>query len=346
MPFPDHRRATAWLWITILLLLGIPDASAWEYHPEAGTPLHTSYTAAQSGVASYNTQMAEDRAGNLYVANDRGVMKFDGITWSTLPATGLSQYTVGVAIDSAGRIWAAQMNSVGYYAITEQGEYVYTDLSESIRALPGSENFGQNWWLHCSGESTYLITSFNVLRWDGQSWRSWSFQTPRRILQSFVDGVLYIYSRGSGLYRLDGDQFTRLTKETPEVRSGIISILPDTGKGLLCVTVSNGLFHYRDQHFERFNTECDELINDPTATTYNAALHPNGTILLGTADHGILIVNADGQLVAPVETQNSAVLGIRIQSDGTIDLENRTNGSITVVLNMRAAPMDDPALRM
>ena len=188
--------------------------SAWGAQPQAGALSYTAYSA-EARRARFPARSPKIARGNLYIANEAGLLRFDGEHWSLLPASGQTAYVSSVAVDARERIWITSPKSIGYYARTTRGSHVYQDMTDSLRQLPDSADFGTFWKLYAHEEQLYLITTRHVLRWDGSRWDSWSFPEQRRLLPSWIDDTLYIHARGSGLFRFNEDAFELIADDSP-----------------------------------------------------------------------------------------------------------------------------------
>lgn len=283
----------------IALLLVWLLANAPFAHAEVENLIYNTYTTEEHGAGAITTQIAEDRFGNLLIANEAGLLKFDGENWIQMPATGQASYISSVAIDAKDRIWISSPQSIGYYTATANGTYQYSDITDSVNQLADSREFGTFWKLYTQGQSIYLITSTYVLRWDGHRWEQWHFEVDQRLLPSWVNNTLYIHARGIGVFRLSEGRFDLIADETPDVAPGIISIMEDTEGGLLCAAISNGLYHLKDGEFRIHETY------PITSQVLHARSTSNGRIALSTAEDGILTLNKSGQQINQVFNGNT-----------------------------------------
>jgi hypothetical protein len=94
--------------IIVFLSLGhSPALCAWESATETGALLYTTFNASDHGGGAINNNIAEDAYGNLFVANEAGLLKYDGVRWIRMPETGQGYYTTAVTIDAQNRIWTS-----------------------------------------------------------------------------------------------------------------------------------------------------------------------------------------------------------------------------------------------
>ena len=306
------------LWLPFSLgLLGLQTLCAWEHSPEAGAPLYQVFTPETHGGGVITNNLVEDRYGNLFFANEAGLLKYDGVRWMRMPETGHPYYTTSATIDAQDRIWISGLKHIGYYEADATGTYDYTDMTHSVMALPQAQHFAMFWQLYADGEQIYLITANYVLRWSGSEWKVWPpFKEERRVLPTWRDGSLYIYARGSGLFKLDGETFALVAQETPKVASGIISLPSESEKGLLCVTLRDGLVYLKDGQFVALPAELPPQLQKTSVV--HAEQCDDGTLLFCTLNQGILFINNQGQLIHQIHETGMAVYRLIIDRSGAV----------------------------
>ncbi|MEM6823028.1 MAG: hypothetical protein AAF558_13945, partial [Verrucomicrobiota bacterium] len=282
---------------------------------EVGELFHNVYSPEDHTGDQISNRISEDAQGNLYFANEAGLLKFDGEEWLRLPETGREDFTIGVMIDSRGRIWVAGYSFVGYYNVTPSGTLEFVDLTNTLPSFSSEKDFGIFWHLHEHEEEIFLISTYNVFRWDEPDWKTWRFDVPRRILPSAANDTLYIHARDTGLFMYEAGEFTLVAEDSAPVSGGIISVLEETTQGLLVATVSNGLFLLNDGEYEPLPTEIDALIKQPTNT--DAILLKSGNIALATND-GMAILDKNGTLVGELPIDSSRLYYLYQSKNGTI----------------------------
>ncbi|MGZ0657112.1 hybrid sensor histidine kinase/response regulator [Coraliomargarita sp. W4R72] len=272
----------------------------------------TAYTPDAHGGGATSTSIAEGQDGSLFIANESGLLKFDGVNWHRMPATGHTNYISSVAIDHNNLIWISSLTTIGYYALNSEGNYDYTDITHTIQKQSEGPGLGTFWKLYAENDKIYLITNELVLEWNGKQWKRRHFDVERRILTNWIENTLYVHVRGTGLFRLDNEDFTLIAKDTPEVASGIISIIESSDKGLLCATVDNGFHLLKDHKFISTDIEWR------TSQILHAELLRDETIAVSTTHDGIIIVDKKGGLIGQVNHDKSAVYNSLEHSSGSI----------------------------
>lgn len=280
---------------------------------QKASPFIEEYANEEHGGGSISSEiLQQDYSGTIFVANEAGLLKYDGETWSTMPATSHASLVTSATIDAEDRIWITGIGSVGYYDSDDYGRYRFNDVTESLSSLPESSDLGTFWKIRYFQNRIFLITSTYVLQWDNEQWKAWAFQDKRRILPSWHENDLYIHDRGTGLYRFSGNHFELLVPDTSAISSGIIATIDHTEKGHLCVTVSDGLFWLKDQKFIPSKFGMHE------ATITHASKLKNGDFAIGTADQGLKILDTTGVVKTQVSVNLKPIYKSLESSDGSI----------------------------
>jgi signal transduction histidine kinase len=89
-----------------------------------------------------NWRFAQDKKGVMYVANNDGVLRFNGEKWDLLDVPG-QHYAFSMAFDSRERLYVGSFNELGYFERDENGKYQYQSL---LHLLPDSQRNIKNVW--------------------------------------------------------------------------------------------------------------------------------------------------------------------------------------------------------
>lgn len=293
------------------------------------------YSNEDHGGGSISNSILEDSTGSIFLANEAGLLKYDGEAWIQMPGTNRESLVSSATIDTKNRVWIIGIGTIGYYESDDHGRYNYNDLTASVRALPESSDLGTFWEIRHFQDCVFLITSNYVLKWRDEQWKAWEFRVKRRILPSWCDNELYIHARGNGLFRFSGDQFEFLVPDTPEISSGIIGIVDQTERGLLCATVSNGLFWLKDRKFIPIKSDIHK------ATITHASKLKNGDLAIGTAEQGLKILDQTGALINQVSINQKPIYKCLESSHGSIWVVG--SGKVYAIKNRFIAITDENA---
>ena len=107
--------------------------------------------------------LAADASGNVWVATDAGLSRFDGRRWTTFTeADGLADDLIcSVAVDGQGRVWAGSLHGLARLDGQRWTRYQFAERGYRHAVAPD----GEVW---CTGSGGYLLARF-----DGQDW--WTY---------------------------------------------------------------------------------------------------------------------------------------------------------------------------
>ena len=103
--------------------------------------------------------LATDRSGNVWVATEVGLSRFDGQQWTTFTEAG---YPIcAVAVDDQDQVWAGSLDRLSRFDGQRWTGYQFEERGHHHAIAPN----GQVW---CTGSGGYLFARF-----DGQEW--WTY---------------------------------------------------------------------------------------------------------------------------------------------------------------------------
>ena len=107
--------------------------------------------------------VAADGSGNVWVATEAGLSRFDGQCWTTFAgADGLADdFICSVAVDGQGRVWAGSLHGLAQFDGQRWTSYQFEERGYRHAVAPN----GAVW---CTGRGGYLLARF-----DGQDW--WTY---------------------------------------------------------------------------------------------------------------------------------------------------------------------------
>ena len=127
-----HKSSTSgkvtfiWVILVVGLLFLVPGNL---YSQETGYKYFKNYTYKEYKHQPQNWDMVQDKSGLIYVANQAGVLIYDGVSWRV---KGIPDYVTvrSLAIDDVtGTVYIGGVGEIGYLEIDEKGVLQYKSLS-------------------------------------------------------------------------------------------------------------------------------------------------------------------------------------------------------------------------
>jgi diguanylate cyclase (GGDEF)-like protein len=233
--------------------------------------------------------MAQDRGGLLYFGGLAGVASYDGAWWRSVALPNESA-VFAVASGKGPEIAVGGIDELGWIGAGRNGALVYHSL---IPQLPAELRSTGDVRSICTTAEGFIFAADRVLvRWNGG---------PPRVLADLRQSAMgdhRCFRAGSATYIALGDGLARV-EGTGLVRAGfdgktVDLVLPlDDGRILVAVR-DQGLFATDGRTVTPFAPEASAWLQRKVVVT--GCRLPDGRIVIGTRQHGILILRTDGTL--------------------------------------------------
>ena len=96
-----------------------------------GVPDVRNYKRNEYKGGTQNWNIGQDKNGNLYFANNNGLLQFDGSSWRKYPLPNLTSVRC-LKIDDSGKIYVGGYNEFGYFQPDSKGKLIYTSLAKKV----------------------------------------------------------------------------------------------------------------------------------------------------------------------------------------------------------------------
>lgn len=274
---------------------GIIVAKAQDLSDFKGLPFVTNYSALTYRAGIQNFNIIQDDLGRIYVANNLGLLAFDGKEWARY---GLSNTKVRAAhVGDEGRIYVGSQGDFGFLAPSTLGQLSYVSLADSL--APSVRDFDETWKIFGAGELIYFCTFDRIYVYNGTGIRV--IDAGKRLDISFqVGNQLITQMTGEGLFTVTASGMEPLPKGDFFKDKRVSNILLyEQGKWLIS-TFSHGLFLY-DGNVSPFFLQGDFWKNE-YLINYSVRLN-NGYIALATQNAGLFVIDKSGNLLTQVDKE-------------------------------------------
>lgn len=290
------------------------EISASAHDGDAGRYFVRNFSAREYGAHVQNWSIDQHPDGRIFVANNEGVLEFDGVRWRRIPVRGDAPVR-SLAIDDDGRIYVGAQGEVGYIQEGGDGHMAYhslmPDMPENYR------DFSHVWRTFVVDDVVYFAAVSRLLRWDGEQFHMWE---PQHLFHfSFLVGDrLYILERDKGLMQLKDDKLRLVPGGERFADDLIYAMLPwQESNQILLFSRSHGFLVFDGNEFFRWETEADKALL--RELVYHAIPMPDGGIAVGTLQAGIYFLDERGRWTGHVSResglQDSSVLYLSLDHE-------------------------------
>ena len=264
-----------------------------------------------------NWDIKQDKNGIIYLANNEGLLSFDGKYWKLYP---LPNKTIvrSIEIGVDNRIYVGGQDELGYFVPAINGKLEYYSLT---RLIPEKDKaFGDVWDIVSVKKDIFFRTPSKIFKITNEAVSV--YNAPNEWLYM---GVCYgrLFSQDSkvGLLTYENNVWTQLpTLNKLPSNDPITAILPIKKDGIIITTLKSGLYTLADNLFSKINFSAGLIFEKERI--YSAVSINEEWIALATNNGGIYIADSKGQIIQSFSKneglQNNNVLSIFLDKQSNL----------------------------
>ena len=286
-----------------------------------GLPFISNFERNDYKAGTQNWSISQSQTGELFFANNSGLLRYDGIHWDLYPVPNNSVVR-SIYIDSLDRVYVGAFEEFGYFYLDSAGFYIYNSLSSSII---DNSPLGDIWKIY-NYNGAIIFQSFTSL-FLYQNGKLNIIEQDQNFQYSFkVANDIYIIENDRGLLKLDGQKLYSIYDNSIVDIAGEIVAIFERENSELCIIGSKGLFTFEGNELKTWVKPInDELKN---AQIYSAAIIDSSKLVIGTVQKGIYIIDKQGNLLRHIDKEhgllNNTILSIFVDkaNDLWLGLDN------------------------
>ncbi|HYF29530.1 MAG TPA: two-component regulator propeller domain-containing protein [Chitinophagaceae bacterium] len=276
-------------------------------------PEIVNYTKQAYNAGPANWSITQDKKGIIYVANDEGLLTFDGSFWKQYSTHNASTIR-SLALAPDGRVYVGSSGEIGYFEPGKNGVLHYTSLNNLI---PETEkDFTEVWNVVVHGEAIFF-RSFKRLF----EYRNNKITVYRDIAWSFLgasNGRLISKAFGKGLLQFqDGRWVPFIQGDTLAEKAQVVALLPLGKDSSLLITKKHGTYILNNNRLLPFTVPDVQAIS--AQNPYGASFIDNERIAVVTSLAGCFIINKQGHIIQRLAKQdglqNNDILCVFVDRD-------------------------------
>ena len=283
---------------TTLLLSGLPflkTLSAYGQNTGStksiGFKYFKNYTRQEYGGHNQNWAVIQDKRGIIYVANNNGLLEFDGVSWRRID---VPNFTVrSLAIDYNSIIYVGGNDEFGYLAPDSKGTLQYVSLLDYLDN--NKQNVSRVRRTHWTKQGIYFNTFKFLYWWNPRSHMIKRLKMAHRFHISFIcSGTLFVRQENVGLMKMDTDTDSLVKVNGGEIFANkkIYMMAPYEKNVLLVGTRESGFYKYDGINLVSFHTEVDNYLKEKQL--YYGIRLSSGNFALATLRGGLVIMDSRG----------------------------------------------------
>ncbi len=300
--------------------------------PEIGLPHIENFTTDMYGGSPQTWQIIQTPAGTMFCGNTGGIFEYDGKTWRRHKPT---HYPAGYALaaDTLGNIFVGSFNELGLLRPDEKGKLTFQSL---LARLPKNQRqFGAILKVHNLPDAVYFTSKKQILKLTGIGAADTTLSVVKADTEfspfTFnINEQLLVPQRDIGIQYLRGGQLETIPGLEGFSANKIYDLIPlpvnfanpgmHSKLKLLLLHKNKGFFVYSNNAVKRWRTAIDRLLESSVPTSLLAL--PDGTLAVGTYKSGLLILDAQGDLLQLFDRStgllSDAIHSITLDREGSL----------------------------
>jgi signal transduction histidine kinase/CheY-like chemotaxis protein len=269
----------------------------------AGPAFFNYYSPGEYGRSPQNFCIQQDKRGFIYVANQGGVLEYDGVSWRFIAVP--TKFARCLAVDEQGTVYVGARYDMGFLTAGPAGRLEYRSLLDHVEE--SQRKFGDVWRCHATHDGVYFRTSGFLFRCRPESDSFEAWLAAGQFTASFKCGEnYYIHDPAAGLLHVVNDKPGLVPGGERFKNSRIYMMVPfdeeRSPNTLLIGTRSKGFFIYDGTDSRPFPIELDDYIKE-NRLYHGAALRRSpGDFALATLRGGLVIIDSRGKTRAIYNT--------------------------------------------
>ncbi|MEO9869433.1 helix-turn-helix and ligand-binding sensor domain-containing protein [Ekhidna sp.] len=246
-------------------------------------PLTTTYTPSEYNGGIQNWGITQDTSGYIYIANNYGLLEFDGATWNKYAIAGATKVRTVLVEEISNRIYVGGQKQLGYFEHTKSG-ISYHSLVDRI---PSNVVVDEIWDLVAFNNEIYINVNGTLALLKNDQIKILDNVNDVEFITSIDDELLA--GSTNGIYRLKQDSTTFELLENSEGHS--YRGVSKWGNKYILFTYDGDIFYYENKKLKSIKTSIDSFLK--TSKINKVLKLENQTIVLGTQNNGLVIIDKD-----------------------------------------------------
>ncbi|CAM4204177.1 triple tyrosine motif-containing protein [Zobellia nedashkovskayae] len=281
------------------------------------TPPIIKFSASEYGAENQNWDVTQNPQGNIYVANNEGLLEYDGSRWALYPS--VHNAAIRSLSSYKDKIYTGSYMEFGFWTKTDKGVMDYHSISNSIKR----ELFEDEIIWNIEGLDKYVIfQSYNRLYFYDTDSKELNFTTDKennyRLFK--VGQKIYLQKYDGRIFNLENGTEKLIATIPKNLNIKFLLNIFSVNDELVVLTRTKGLYKIENQTLKKWNIPADTLLKD--TRVFRGIQLKDKSFMLGTISKGIVSMSTDGQITSLINQtnglSNNTVLNLFEDADDNI----------------------------
>lgn len=237
-----------------------------------------------------NWKIKQDKNGILYVANNEGLLTFDGKHWKiySLPNKTIVR-SMGIAND--GKIYVGGQDEIGFFEPNPNGRLIFHTLIDKLDIKDRA--FSDIWDIETFNNDVFFRTTNRIFRLQNETITVYKTKNEWTFLGK-TNNNLFIHDKKNGVFLFKNNVWENMTGINMGDKE-VTSILHLQNGNSIITTLKNGAFNLTKDNVITASTFNSIILN--TEKIFTAIEINNNLFAIGTTNGGVYIIDTSGRLI-------------------------------------------------
>lgn len=279
-------------------------------------PYSLNYTISEYKADNQNWDICMAESGKMYVANNKGLLEYDGLNWDLWKMP--NKTVVRSVLAHKNKIYVGSFEEFGFWERNAKGKLDYTSLVATME--DDKPDSAEEFWQIINYKDTIIFRSFSGIYQyiDGEIIH---YEIGNTIMSCDVIGDgLYVSSLERGIFKLTPNGLEQFYFSDLLAGVKIISIEAITPDQLFISTALSGCFIQTNGKITPWKSEINTILKKQLLNRFS--ILENGNMVFGTIKNGVYLTDISGNILYNINIENgllnNTVLGQFVGSDNEL----------------------------
>lgn len=265
------------------------------------------YSSNSYGAENQNWAISQSDEKYIYVANNIGLLEFNGANWKLYPSPNGTVLRYVYAIEE--KIYTGGYMEFGYWKKNEFGNLIYTSLSKKIKEDLIEEDF----WKILKFDSFILFQSLKRIYIYNTKNESFNIIESEVSLPKLfkIEESIYFQKIGEGIFKIENGKPLLVSNDQIFQKNILVNIF-EIDNELLFQTQEFGTYKFINDKLQKWEIPANDVIDE--LSIYSSIQLQNGSIVIGSISKGIFHLDQQGNIINAINQEqglnNNTVLSM------------------------------------
>ena len=250
------------------------------------------------GAENQNWGISQSKEKDIYVANNKGLLEFNGANWKLYPSPNETIIRSVQVIDDL--IFTGCYREFGFWKKNEYGKLSYTSLSQKLN-IPFLDD--EEIWNIISIDEWILFQSLKRIYIYNTKQETYSIIESNSTLYKIfkLNNTIYFQSTKDGIYKIENGKSILVTDDVM-VKDNLLVNMFELNDHILIETEDNGFFVFKEGVLRKWGVPANDIIS--RTSVYRSIKLRDGSFVLGTISDGMIHLLENGSIDYQLNQKN------------------------------------------